>query len=101
MIAEETGFLGSLLVIAAFLFLIWRGIKIAKEAPDCFGQLLATGIISWIAVQALINLAAMVALVPLTGVPLPFISYGGSSIITNLAAMGILLNISEHKVRKK
>ena len=100
-IAEETGFFGSLLVVLAFLFLIWRGIKIAKEAPDRFGQLLAVGITSWIAVQALVNLAAMVALVPLTGVPLPFISYGGSSMVTSLAAMGILLNISRNKVKRR
>lgn len=100
-IAEETGFMGSLLVIIAFLFLIWRGIKIAKEAPDFFGQLLATGIIGWIATQALVNLAAMVALVPLTGVPLPFISYGGSSLVVTLTGMGILLNIAQQKVVKR
>lgn len=100
-IAEETGFMGSLAVILAFLFLFWRGIKIAKEAPDCFGQFLATGITSWIATQALVNLAAMVALVPLTGVPLPFISYGGSSMITSLSGMGILLNISKNKIKRR
>jgi len=100
-IAEETGFAGSLVVILAFLFLIWRGIRIAKEAPDRFGQLLATGITSWIAIQALINFAAMVALVPLTGVPLPFISYGGSSMVTSLVAIGILLNISKKRVKRK
>jgi len=100
-IAEETGFLGSVLVILAFLFLIWRGIKIAKEASDRFGQLLAGGLISWLGIQALINLAAMIALLPLTGVPLPFISYGGSSMITSLSAIGILLNISKQGVKRK
>lgn len=100
-IAEETGFLGSLVVILGFLFLIRRGIRIAKEAPDLFGQLTAAGITSWIAIQALVNLAAMVALVPLTGVPLPFISYGGSSMVVSLTAMGILLNISKNKIKRR
>lgn len=96
-IAEELGFVGAFVVIAAFLFLIWRGFKIAKEAPDKFGALLATGIISWIGFQTLINLSAIVALVPLTGVPLPFISYGGSSLVLILTASGILVNISKQK----
>lgn len=100
-IGEELGFLGSALILFAFLFLIWRGIKIAKEAPDDFGRLLAVGIISWIGLQALINLSAMSALVPLTGVPLPFISYGGSSLILVLTGMGILLNISKQRVVRK
>jgi cell division protein FtsW len=100
-IAEELGFVGGLLIILAFLFLIWRGISIAKEAPDRLSQLLAVGITSWIGVQSLVNLAAMVALVPLTGVPLPFISYGGSSMVTSLAAMGILLNISKYRIKRK
>lgn len=99
--AEEIGFIGSVVFITAFLLLIWRGIKIAKQAPDRFGQLLASGIISWLGVQALINLAAMVALLPLTGVPLPFISYGGSAMVVNLTAVGILLNISQNRVERK
>jgi cell division protein FtsW len=100
-IAEELGFIGGALILLAFLLIIWRGFKIALEAPDRFGQLLAVGITAWIGLQALINLAAMVALVPLTGVPLPFISYGGSSLVVALAGMGILINISKHKVVKK
>lgn len=100
-IAEETGFIGASLVILAFLVLIWRGIEIARDAPDEFGLLLATGITSWIGLQALVNLSAMVALVPLTGVPLPFISYGGSSLVLALTGVGILLNISKQKVVKK
>jgi cell division protein FtsW len=75
--------------------------RIAKEAPDDFGKLLAVGITSWIGFQALVNLSAMVALVPLTGVPLPFISYGGSSLVLSLTAMGILVNISKNRVVKK
>jgi cell division protein FtsW len=100
-IAEEIGFIGGVIIIALFLLLIWRGFRIAKEAPDEFGKLLAVGITAWIGFQALINLCSMVALVPLTGIPLPFISYGGSSLILSLAAMGILVNISKQRVLKK
>jgi cell division protein FtsW len=100
-IGEELGFIGGAAILLAFLFIIWRGFKIAQGAPDRFGQLLAVGITAWIGLQALINLAAMVALVPLTGVPLPFISYGGSSLVVTLAGMGILINISKYRVVKK
>ena len=100
-IAEELGFIGGIILIGVFLFLIWRGIKIAKEAPDEFGRLLAVGIIAWIGFQTIINLASMVALVPLTGIPLPFISYGGTSLILTLTAMGILVSISRQRVFKK
>lgn len=99
--AEEVGFVGSVVLILAFLLLIWRGLKIAREAPDIFGQLLAVGIVSLVGVQAFLNLAAMVALVPLTGVPLPFVSYGGSSLVVTLAGIGILLSISKYRVKKK
>lgn len=100
-IGEELGLIGATLVLAAFLTLIWRGMKIAREAPDKFGRLLAVGITAWIGLQALINLAAMVALVPLTGVPLPFISYGGSSLVIALSGIGILLNVSKQRVVEK
>lgn len=100
-IAEELGFVGGFLLVLVFLLLIWRGMKIAQQAPDEFGRLLATGITAWIGLQALVNLAAMVALVPLTGVPLPFISYGGSSLVLALTGAGILLNISRQRVVKK
>lgn len=100
-IAEETGFIGGFLILVVFLLFIWRGLKIAKQAPDNFSRLLATGITGWIGVQAFVNLAAMVALVPLTGLPLPFISYGGSSLVLTLVAAGILVNISKYKVVKK
>jgi cell division protein FtsW len=95
-IGEETGFIGAMLVISVYLSIIWRGYAIALRAKEIFGRLLALGITSWVAVQTMINLGAMVALIPLTGVPLPFISYGGSSFIILLSAMGILLNISKH-----
>lgn len=100
-IAEELGFIGAVAVLLVFLILIWKGMRIAKEAPDEFGQLLAVGITAWIGFQALVNLGAMVALIPLTGVPLPFISYGGSSLILSLVGMGILTNISKQRVVKK
>lgn len=95
-IAEELGFIRSSLVIFVFLFLAYRGFKIAKEAPDTFSRLVVIGIMTWILIQAFVNIAAMLSLVPLTGVPLPFISYGGSSLIVLLAAVGIILNISKN-----
>lgn len=100
-IAEELGFVGAAAILLLFLFLIWRGFKIACRAPDDFGKLLAVGITSWVGFQALVNLGAMVAIIPLTGVPLPFISYGGSSLVLALTGMGILVNISRQGVVKK
>lgn len=100
-IAEEMGFVGAAVLIAVFFLIIWRGFKIAKEAPDNFGQLLAVGITALVGIQFLVNLSSMVALVPLTGVPLPLISYGGSSLIVTLSGLGILLNISKYRVKKK
>lgn len=94
-IAEETGFLGSLLVIAVFILIIVAGFRIALKSRDNFGRLLAGGITISIATQALVNLASQTALMPLTGVPLPFISYGGSALIINLCSVGILLNIAK------
>lgn len=95
-IGEELGFLGAIILIGAFLFLIWRGFQIAATTTDPFGKLLAIGITSWIGAQVFLNLAAMVALVPLTGIPLPFVSYGGSALVVSLAGIGTLLNISKH-----
>ncbi len=94
-IAEEFGFLGALVLIALFVIVVWRGFFIAMRAKDNFGKLLAAGITSFIGIQIIINLGAMTALFPLTGVPLPFISYGGSALIVDLASVGILLNISK------
>jgi cell division protein FtsW len=93
-IGEETGFIGALTIMAAFLFIIWRGFVIGRRAPDVQGRLIAFGVSIWIAIQVIINLGAMVALLPLTGVPLPLISYGGSSLIIILSALGIVLNVS-------
>lgn len=93
-ISEELGFIGAIAIIAVLIIVIWRGFAIAAKAKDNFGKLLAGGIISFLAIQTVINLSAQTALVPLTGIPLPFISYGGSALIVNLCAVGILLNIS-------
>ncbi len=94
-IVEEVGFLGSLVLIALFVFLTTRAIKIARDAPDYEGKILASGIVGLISMQIILNLSAIVALVPLTGIPLPFISYGGSSLFVTLISIGILLNIKK------
>lgn len=94
-ITEELGFVGALVFIGLILFLITRLIKIARGAKDFQGKLLAGGIIGLIAAQAFLNLASIVALVPLTGIPLPFISYGGSSLLLTLISIGILQNIKK------
>jgi cell division protein FtsW len=94
-IGEELGFMGSLFLISLFTYLIFRCFKIVERVKDPFGYLLAFGLTSWIAIQCIINLGAMVSLIPLTGVPLPFISYGGSALLANLVAIGIILNISK------
>jgi len=95
-IAEELGFIRASLVFLMFLLIGFRGYKIAKNAPDNFSKFLSIGITSWILIQAFINLASMLNLIPMTGVPLPFISFGGSSLIILLMATGIMLNISKH-----
>lgn len=96
-IGEELGFLGASIVLMVFLVLIWRGLKIALNAADTFGSLLAAGITSLIAVQTLINIAVATSSMPITGIPLPFISYGGSSLTFMMTAVGILLNISRYE----
>jgi len=100
-IAEEAGFLGATFIIILFAIFIYRGIVIAKSAPDKFSKILAVGMTTWIGGQAFLNIAAMVSLVPLTGIPLPFFSYGGSSLTTVLFACGILLNISRYESKEK
>jgi len=97
-ICEELGFLRSGLVIAAFFYLFYLGLSISRKAPDDFGKLLAIGIVSSLLIQAFINISAMLGLVPLTGVTLPFISYGGNSLIISFIQIGILLNISKYAV---
>lgn len=96
-IGEELGYIGALVLLTVFAILIYRCFKVVLAAPDRFGMLLALGITSMFAVQLVLNLAAIVVLVPLTGVPLPLISYGGSSLVVTLAGFGILLNISRYR----
>ena len=93
--SEETGFIGSAILILIFLFFLWRTIRIAKISKDKFSQLLVVGISSWICLQAFINIGSMIGILPLTGIPLPFISYGGSHMVVELIGVGILLNISK------
>jgi len=95
-LAEEFGLLGAILVSLMFIFLIARGIKIALKAPDLFGALLTTGIITMIAIQALVNIAVVTSSIPVTGMPLPFFSYGGTALAITMAEMGIVLNVSRH-----
>ena len=94
--AEEIGFVFSSLLLLLYLFIFYRGLMIARGAPDIYGQSLATGIVSWLAVQTFLNIGGMINLIPMTGVPLPFISAGGSAVLSALIAMGILVNISKH-----
>lgn len=99
-IAEELGFIKIIAFpIALFVVFAWRGYKIARECTDLFGKMLAFGITSWIIFQVILNICTMVALVPLTGVPLPFISYGGTSLVMVLLGSGILLNVSKNQGR--
>jgi cell division protein FtsW len=95
-IGEELGLLGALAVLGTFMVILWRGVVIARRAPDFFGSLLASGLTALIVGQALINLSVSLGLLPTTGIPLPFISAGGSSLVTSLAAIGLLLGISQH-----
>lgn len=94
-LAEETGFLGSSIVILLYLIFFWRGFKIGERSRDQFSRSVAFGITFWITLQAFINIGAMIGILPLTGIPLPFISYGGSSLTSSLIGVGILLNISK------
>lgn len=96
--AEEIGFIGSLIFIILLILLIFKGLRISKKAPDDFGKLLACGIVCWFGFQAIINISAISGLIPLTGIPLPFVSYGGSALIITLAGAGILVNISKHTI---
>ncbi|NCO79903.1 FtsW/RodA/SpoVE family cell cycle protein, partial [Candidatus Falkowbacteria bacterium] len=95
-IGEETGLIFSVALVILYLFFFYRGFLIAKHSSDDFGRILAIGIVSWITFQALINIGGMINLIPLTGVTLPFISFGGTSLMVNLGVVGILVNISKH-----
>jgi len=98
-IGRDLGLIGGIILIFLYLLLFWRGVRISKNVDDKFSQLLVIGIVSWICFQAFVNIGAMIEIFPLTGIPLPFISYGGSHIAVELAAVGLLLNVS--KFRRK
>ena len=92
--AEELGFIFTAALVVVFLLLAWRGFRLTQQVNDDYAKLLVVGIISWFTFQAFFNIAAMTGLMPLPGIPLPFISYGGTALATSLAAAGILVNIS-------
>ncbi len=95
-VGEELGLVGTLIVVLVFGIFLWRGMRAALRAPDRFGMLLGVGVVIGIVAQALLNMSVVLAMVPTKGIPLPFISYGGSSLVPTLAGVGILLNISQH-----
>ena len=94
-IGEELGLVGTFGVLGLFLFLAFMGIRTAVRAPDRFGMLIASGITIWISLQALVNMGAVTSSLPITGIPLPLVSFGGTSLVVSLAAMGVLLNIAK------
>ena len=95
-LGEELGFIGGSITIGLFFLLFWRGIKIALEAPDQFGRFMAFGIVAMITIQVMINVSVVIGLIPVTGITLPFLSYGGSSLTLTLCSAGILLNVSRY-----
>lgn len=97
-LGEELGLLGTVMVVMLFMIVAWRGYRIAMRAPDLFSSLLATGFTTMIVIQAAINIGVVTATLPVTGITLPFISYGGSSLVLSLAGVGVLLNISRHTI---
>lgn len=94
--AEETGFIGAIILVCLFLVFLWLGLRISKLAQDKFCRLAILGITLWITIQAFVNISSIIGILPLTGIPLPFISYGGSHLVAELIGIGILLNISRH-----
>jgi cell division protein FtsW len=95
-ISEELGLIGATLVLGCFCVIAWRGLLVSVAAPDKFGALLAIGLTTMVAAQALVNISVVLGLVPTKGIPLPFVSAGGSSLLVNLVGMGVLLNVSQH-----
>jgi cell division protein FtsW len=98
-ISEELGFFLATAIVAVYLFFAVRGFKLAQRCDDQFGQLIVVGIVGWFVVQAFFNIGAIIGILPLTGIPLPFISYGGTALLVCLAATGILANISKQNSR--
>lgn len=100
LVGQELGFIGAMVVIGLYLLLAYRGLRVALGAPDTFGALLAAGITAWLVFQAFINIAVVVVLLPITGITLPFVSAGGSSLVVSFAAVGILLSISRETISR-
>jgi cell division protein FtsW len=100
-LGEELGFIGTMLVLVLFLLFAWRGLRIAMTAPDLFSSMLAVGITTMIVLQAMINIGVVTGSLPITGITLPLISYGGSSLLITLSAVGVLLNISRQRTAAK
>ena len=100
-LGEEMGLLGTLTVLGLFAFITYLGVRVARTAPDRFGMLIAAGVTIWIGVQALVNIGAVTATMPITGVPLPLVSFGGSSLVVSLVAMGILTNVARQARRPR
>jgi cell division protein FtsW len=98
-IGEEGGLFGGLVVLCLFSALAWYGLRAASRAPDRFGSLLAVAATCWITSQAVINIGAVIGVLPVTGIPLPFVSFGGSSLVITMAAAGILVNVAAHERR--
>ena len=97
-IGEETGLIGGMLVIALFLVLAITGWAVARRAPDSFGRMLAAGITSWFSLQAIVNIGGVLGVLPITGITLPFVSFGSTALVVSLAALGILVNVARHGV---
>ena len=95
-LGEELGFIGVTVVLALFALLLWRAFQIARRAPDQFGSLLAIGVIAWIGFQLVMNIGGVTRSIPLTGIPLPFLSYGGSALVATMTAVGVLLSVSRY-----
>ena len=95
-IAEELGFVIAVALVMLFVAFVWRGLKLASQAPDPFGKYLIVGIVAWIVIQAFVNIGSMTSVLPMTGVTLPFVSYGGTSLAVCLCGVGVILNISKH-----
>jgi cell division protein FtsW len=93
-IGEELGIVGAVLVLGLLGAFLWFGIRAAQQAPDRFGALLSLGLVAWVAAETLINVGAVVGVLPVTGIPLPFISFGGSSLVITMAAAGVLINVA-------
>jgi cell division protein FtsW len=96
-VGEELGLVGGMVVLGLFVFLVLRGFRIARQQPDRLAMLLASGITFWIGIEAFVNMAVLLGMIPFAGNALPFFSYGGSSLVTNLAGIGLLLNVSRRK----